>query len=364
MKIAIFTSYWNPPNFRGGISRVIFELRKEWQKEGHTVDIYACDTIPDKEAGIFRIPIPPIPLRGLWMKLYLLLFSQLDKYDILFPQSAFQSLLLDKKRCIPFVHTLSNVEHLAPWHFWKYAIAPLEKYALRNIRGCFTLDDKTVEILRKEHHVPDSKILKIYNGVDYNVFCPGPQKKQQEFMVLSAGRFIPRKRFDLLIRAFAAFVDQYGDAKLVIAGDGELKEDLRELVHRLHIDERVFFPGMVDESAMLELYRSASIFVLPSISEGMPMVVLEAQACSLPVVLAGFESARELVMEGKTGYIVKEADPKVWAEIFGRFYNQPELVRSFGEASRKRIVDEFGWSAVANRIHNHFQNILAEMSGI
>ncbi len=361
MKIAIITSYWNPPKFEGGISRVIFELRKEWQKMGHTVDIYARITVPNGKEGVFRVPIPPVPLLGIWMNLYMLLFQSLDKYDILFPQSAFQSLFLDKRKCIPFIHTLYNVEHIIPWRFWKYAITPLEKCALKNIRGCIALDDKTAGTLTKEHHVKDTKILRVNNGVDYTFFCPKPQGYKKGCVILSAGRFIPRKRFDILIRAFASFVESHHeDVTLIIAGDGPLRKDLHEMAQHLNIKGKILFPGMVDENDMLKLYRSASVFVLPSSAEGMPMVVLEAQACGLPVVLADFEAASDLVIEGETGYIVRDADPKMWAEVFNRFYEHPDLIRSFGEEARNRIKSEFGWSAVAKKISDYFQNILKE----
>lgn len=360
MKIAIISSYWKPPHFKGGISRVIFELRKEWQKIGHTVDIYARITVPNEKEGVFRVPILPVPLLGIWMNLYMLLFQSLDKYDILFPQSAFQSLFLDKRKCVPFIHTLFNVEHFVRWHFWKYAITPLEKHALKSIRGCIALDNKTVGSLTKEHHVKDTKILRVSNGVDYTFFCPEPQEYKKGFVILSAGRFIPRKRFDILIKAFASFVELHDDATLIIAGDGPLRTDLHEMAHHLHVKEKILFPGMVDENDMLKLYRSASVFVLPSSDEGMPMVVLEAQACGLPVVLADFESARDLVIEGETGFILRDADPRMWAEVFNRFYRQPVLIRSFGEEARNRIKNEFGWSAVAKKISDYFQSILEE----
>lgn len=362
MKIAIIAGYWNPPNFRGGISRVIFQLRKEWEEMGHTVHIYALNTVPNKKNGIFRVPIPPVPLRAVWMNLYMLLFSPLDQYDILFPQSGLQALFFDKERCIPFIHTLYNVEHLVPWRFWKYAIGPLEEYALRNIKGCITSDTKTMNALINKYHASGSKILKIHNGVDYTSFGSMSQKRMNDFVILSVGRFIPRKRFELLIEAFALFAKLHVNAKLVIAGDGALKGKLHRLVNHLDITDKVRFPGMVDTLTLLELYQSASIFVLPSIAEGMPIVVLEAQACALPVVLGDFESAYDLVIEGETGYILSDVNPETWAQVFNRFYEQPDLIKTFGEASLNRIKKEYLWSAVAQKIIVHFQNILAEVS--
>ena len=92
----------------------------------------------------------------------------------------------------------------------------------------------------------------------------------------------------------------------------------------------------------------------------MPMVVLEAQACALPVVLAAFESAAELVINGETGYIVQDTAPGAWTETFELFYGQSERIRHFGESARDRIMREFGWPAVARKIINHFESIVPE----
>lgn len=358
MKIAIITSSWNPPCFRGGISRVIFELWKRWINYGHTVHVYAPDTLTDRAEGIFRIPVPHIPLRSVWVNACIALSARLKDYDIIFPQTGILALFMDKKKCIPFIHTLSRVEHMSPWRVWRRALAPLEKYSLKNLPLYITFPGDANQGLLTDYGIPATKILLVNNGVDYDTFRLADTPDCGEFVVLSAGRFIPRKRFDLLIRSFAHFAGSYKDARLIIAGDGDLDAHLKNLASKLGIASKVSFTGMVDESIMLKLYQSASVFVLPSIAEGMPMVALEAQSCGLPVIAGDFAFARDVVLDEKTGLIVKGDDPAKWAEALCRLHENTRLHRTLGITAREHVVESFGWDQVANRIMTRFEMVL------
>lgn len=358
MKIAIITSFWNPPHFHGGISRVIFELRKCWINCGHTVHIYACDTVPDHSEGIFRIPIPPIPLRSVWINACIALAGKLKDYDIIFPQTGIGALFMDKEKCVPFIHTLSRVEHKTNWRIWRRAIAPLERYSLKSLPIYITFPGDANQGLLVDFAIPATKILLVNNGVDDDTFKPVDTLDCREFVVLAAGRFIPRKRFDLLIRSFAHFASSYKDVRLIIAGGGDLDTHLKNLTSKLDIASKVSFPGMVDESIMLKLYQSASVYVMSSIAEGMPMVVMEAQSCGVPVIAGDFDFARGIVLDEKTGLIVKGDDPVKWADALCRLYENESLRKALGIAAREHMIESFSWDQVANRIMTRFEMVL------
>jgi glycosyltransferase involved in cell wall biosynthesis len=358
MKIAILAPYWNPPQFEGGVSRVIFELRKQWLAKGHTVAIFSPNTQPDAKSDIYKIPIPPLPLRSIWINVWLLLFKKLKGYDIIFPQSAAQALFIDRKRCLPFVHTLSDVEEKKPWRFWRHLIPWLEEMALKDIAGCLTLSDDTVAILCSRCGVPAERIHKIQNGVDYDTFLPSADAKAGSFTFFSAGRFIPRKRFAILIRAFALLVRNHPDTKLIVAGAGKLEESLKNLVEQLGLGQHVYFPGMLDQPSLLANYQKAHAFVLPSEAEGMPMVVLEAQSCALPVVIGDFLAAPEMVRHGKTGFIVKTDDPKEWAKYLNELVENAELCQEFGCQARADVIAACGWDSVAAKIETLFLELV------
>jgi glycosyltransferase involved in cell wall biosynthesis len=357
MKIAVLTSYWDETLLTEGIARVVYELRKIWTAQGHTIHLYAYNTRHDPDQGIFRIPIPLIPLTSVWMNAWLTISRRLHGYDILFPQSALLCLFLDRKRCVPLVHTLSSVEHKVPWRFWRYAYGSLERAALKGVPTCFALSDDTVETLRQRHAVPASSILKITNGVDYETFKPDPGRQPAAFTIFSAGRFVPRKRFDILIRAYALIAASHDEPRLVIAGAGPLDGELKDLVARLGIKPGVEFTGPVDTKRMVDLYQTSSIFALASEAEGMPLVVLEAQSCGLPAVISGFASAGEVVEDGQTGFVVRDDSPEAWAEAFASLHREPELMGKMARRARERIVARFGWDNVASQIMAAFQQV-------
>lgn len=357
MKIAILAPYWNPPKFQGGVSRVIFELRKEWLAAGHSVHIFSPQARTDSNQGVYRVAIPRIPLRSLWINTCLALSRKLKSYDIIFPQSAVQALFVDKSRCVPFVHTLSNVEEKSNWRFWRFLIPLLEKKALRNVPACITLSDDTIEMLRNRYEVPVEKIHKIRNGVDYIIFHPSPDKKESSFTIFTAGRFIPRKRFDLLIKAFALVVKVHPNARLIVAGGGRLEVALKSLVTQLGIKQNVSFPGILNQEQILDCYQQSHVFVLPSEAEGMPMVVLEAQSCGLPVVVGNFSAAVDIVDHDKTGFIVGSDDPEEWAGYLEKLISNKILCKEFGTQARADIIASFGWDTIAVQIESIFRRI-------
>ncbi len=361
MRIAILAGYWNPPCFRGGISRVIFELRKVWVRQGHTVHVYAPQTTTDPQKGIFRVPVPRVPLRGIFINLYLSLFIDLDSYDILFPQSLFQAVFLNKEKCVPFVHTLSQVEYKTPWRFWRYTIPFIEKYAAKDLPACVVLSKKAQKTLCTHFSFQSHTVLQCKNGVDYQLFKPDEHfVTDQVFTVLTAGRFIPRKRFHLLIQAFAIFAENRPETQLIIAGDGELKSELKNLAQSLNISNQVFFPGMMNSGAMIKLYRKASIFVFPSKAEGMPMAVLEAQSSGLPVIIGDFDTSEDLVINRQTGFIIKQDDPEIWKKAIEKLYQSPELRYRIARDARKRILKQFSWEYTADSIMTHFKTMVGE----
>ncbi len=343
--------------FEGGVSRVIFELRKIWLAQGHKIHVYASITNQNKSEGIFKLPSPRLPLSAVWNNAYLSIFHKLSFYDIIFSQSAIGCLFTDRKKCVPFIHTLSEVEQKVWWRPWRYTHRLLEKLALRKLPACIALSDDVISSLVKEYGFYKSVILKVSNGVDYNKFTPGEKEKTKQFTIFTAGRFIPRKRFDLLIRAFALLVSSHDNVKLLVAGDGPLKKELKALTTELNIMDKVKFLGFIKNNEMLEAYRASAIFVLPSKSEGMPMVVLEAQSLGLPVIIGNFASSDELIEDGRTGFIIKSEKPQDWSKSLSLLYEDVELRKILGKEARNRIVREFGWKNAAMRIMGRFEDI-------
>ena len=158
-------------------------------------------------------------------------------------------------------------------------------------------------------------------------------------ILVSTARLTAQKGIDQAIRALPALPD---DTVLVVLGEGPERGALAELARELGVASRVFLPGRVpDVAAWL---RRASVYVHPARWEGFGLGVLEAMHAGLPVVATRVSSLPELVVDGRTGYLVPADDPVSLAAAIERALDRPEL----GAAGRVRAVREFSVAKMAD----------------
>ena len=158
-------------------------------------------------------------------------------------------------------------------------------------------------------------------------------------ILISVGRLIYYKGFEYLIRAMA-----HTDARLLIVGDGPLRESLEKLAADIGITERVVFLGEVPNDDITPYYHAADVFVLASVarSEAFGIVQLEAMACGKPVVNTRLDSGVPFVsLDGVTGITVPPADPEALAVAINRLLDNAELRQQYGEAGTRRVEAEF-----------------------
>jgi glycosyltransferase involved in cell wall biosynthesis len=151
--------------------------------------------------------------------------------------------------------------------------------------------------------------------VSDDMLADPPRRRSGPPRLLAAGRMVPQKRFDILLRAFAASTNR--DARLTILGDGPLRSELDRLARSLGIADRVDMPGYVGD--IIPALRKSDLFVLSSDYEGLPAVVIEALACNVPVVATeSFFAARELLDKAPSCAVVPIGDPQALAQAIDR----------------------------------------------
>jgi glycosyltransferase involved in cell wall biosynthesis len=188
---------------------------------------------------------------------------------------------------------------------------------------------------------PDLDIRVIPNAADTVRFTPG-SSPAEPYTVLFVGRLIPRKRVEDLLTAFRDVLERIPSARLVIAGDGPEASRLDRLAGTLGLGEAVRFEGQVQREALPDLYRRASVFVLPSEREGMPNAQLEAMASGLPVVTT---VAPHGLVDGN-GVAVAVGHASEIAGALIRYGLDAELRRAHGRRSRE-LAEVTSWSVVA-----------------
>jgi glycosyltransferase involved in cell wall biosynthesis len=187
---------------------------------------------------------------------------------------------------------------------------------------------------------PDLCVQVIPNAADTVRFTPGAPV--EPYTVLFVGRLIPRKRVEDLLSAFRDVLARIPSARLVIVGEGPEAARLESVARSTSLGEAVHFAGHVPRETLPELYRRASVFVLPSEREGMPNAQLEAMASGLPLVTTA--SARNL-LDGN-GVAIRPGHPSEIAESLIRYGLDNELRRAHGRRSRE-LAEGTSWSTVA-----------------
>ncbi|MGC8827667.1 MAG: glycosyltransferase, partial [Anaerolineae bacterium] len=144
--------------------------------------------------------------------------------------------------------------------------------------------------------------------------------------------------------------------RVLLVGDGPLEESLRRFVQDAGLGRWTAFAGYRED--IPRLLAGADIYVLPSLSEGMPRSILEAMAMELPVIASDIRGCRELVVDGETGLLVPPADADALAEALRRLAGDADLQRKMGEAGRRRVQQEFDERLVFQRLEEGYRDIL------
>ncbi len=205
--------------------------------------------------------------------------------------------------------------------------------------------------------VPRRKITQIYNGVDTEKFHPSDKKNpalpfaQSGLVVFgTVGRMQPVKDQSNLARAFVKMLKiapQFRqNARLMMIGDGPLKNDAEAILDEAGCPELAWLPGARDD--VPDIMRQMDVFVLPSLSEGISNTILEAMATGLPVIATRVGGNAELVDENETGLLVPPADPEAMARGMIRYLEHPRLNSRHGNTARQKAEKSFSMDAMVS----------------
>jgi glycosyltransferase involved in cell wall biosynthesis len=194
-----------------------------------------------------------------------------------------------------------------------------------------------------------ARVRRVYHGIEPTVTEALERDGQRiraelglgpaDFLVGNVGRLAPQKGQRHLIAAMPLLLERVPRAHLVIAGDGDLKEYLREVSVEVGVAERVHVLG--PRRDVPALMHALDVFAMPSIWEGFGLVLLEAMAAGRPIVASRVATIPEVVVDGSTGVLVPAGDPAALAEALVSLAEVPDLARAYGQAGRERLRTHF-----------------------
>ncbi len=208
-----------------------------------------------------------------------------------------------------------------------------------------TISDSLADFTRDIEGVPGSKIVRIHYGLDpdstIRAATPGALRKElglgDEPIVAAVGRLTEQKGFRYLIEAWERVSAAAPRARLVIAGEGPLREALR--AQAASLGESIRFLGW--RSDVFNLLADCDVLVVPSLWEGFGLVTLEAMALSKPVIASRVSALPEIVADGETGLLVSPGDSGALVEALTRVLTDPAQAKALGERGRARLETEF-----------------------
>lgn len=238
---------------------------------------------------------------------------------------------------------------------------------VRSTAACTTVVCDYVGKLLVEHGFPSSKIVRIYNGIPierFNASLNGHFRgelgftKSQPLIGMIANIRRP-KGHEFFVRAARQVADRMPEARFVAVGDIDptLGPPLMALVEELGLQDRFFFVGSRPD--VPEVLSSLDLFVLSSLSEGLPLAVLEAMAAGKPVVVTNTGGTSEIVQDGDTGFLVPPGDANALAERMCQILESPTKANDMGLHARERIEREFTIPHMIQRYEQLYESILA-----
>ncbi len=202
-----------------------------------------------------------------------------------------------------------------------------------------------------EYGFPKEKLIKNPYGVDINEFRQIP-KQDNVFRVVFAGGMSIRKGVHYLLQAFAELNLPNSELLLV----GSFNEEIRPFFKKY---EGKF--KWVDHKPQKELYKyysQGSIFVMPSIEEGMAMVQLQAMACGLPLICTPNTGGEDLIEQGKQGFVVPIRDVEALKEKILYFYKNPDIAYEMGQNAKRKVQENYTWEKYGQRAFEIYKNLL------
>lgn len=206
--------------------------------------------------------------------------------------------------------------------------------------------------------VPAGRIVYMPNGADTSLFCADEEHRNtmrnalgiaaDQLAILAVGRFVEAKNHAGMLRAFARVMEVHPDALLLFAGQGPLEGSVRVLAAALHVADSVRFLGIRRD--IPDLMRASDVYLISSLWEGLPNVLLEAAASGLPAVATNVGGNASAVRDGVSGRIVPPNDDAALAAAVIEVLNMSQAARrSWGDAARQSAQTNFSLESVVDR---------------
>ncbi|MFC1868984.1 glycosyltransferase family 4 protein [Thermodesulfobacteriota bacterium] len=233
-----------------------------------------------------------------------------------------------------------------------------DRFSERYVDRFIVVSDALKDMMINKRGIFPEKVVRIYNGIEIDRYSSDNVKasrlkvreefkiNENDFLIGAIGRLVWQKGFECLIRAIPSIIKSYPNSKLLIVGDGPLKDRLKEQGKRLRVKEYLIFTGFRDN--IKEILSAIDILVIPSLLEGFPMITLEAMAMAKPIIATNIEGIKEQLIDSESGLLIPPGDEHAVSQAFVKIVEDKMLSGKLGSNARKRVVEEFSVQRMIN----------------
>jgi glycosyltransferase involved in cell wall biosynthesis len=257
----------------------------------------------------------------------------------------------------PYVVWCQGSDVYTSWKFKKL----ITKLVLYNSAALISL---TLDMSKEIRRLYDIDSYIIPNGIELKKIKRTSEasniQSKKGFIVLFVGTLRPIKGVKYLIESMKIIIQSNTEVKLYILGDGEEREKLELLCKQLELSSAIYFKGKVSNAEAIDYMRSADILVLPSLSEGFPLVLLEAMASGLPVVSTRIRGIPEIVVENENGFLVEPANTEELAQKILLLLNDKNI-RNKIMLNNIMKAEDYSWDLVVKKLEEVYKKAITNM---
>ena len=372
----ILTLIYEFPPIGGGGGRAAYDICKGLVAHGHQVTVLTAHMhgLPFEEYkdGIHLVRISSLRretfgasfmtmlayiLVGLWAGFRLI---RLEHPEIIHTHFAVPSgalaWVLSTFTGIPYILTahLGDVpggvpEKTGKWFRW---IEPLTHPIWKRARKVIAVSEHTRQLALKHYPV---NVQVVHNGADVQLLSPQKIKLNTPLHLVFAGRFVPQKNPFAIVQALSQLKEL--DWYCSMLGDGPLFEDVRREIEKSGMSERFDLPGWVTPEDVLDHFSKSDILFMPSLSEGLPVVGVQALASGLAIVASEIGGFLDLVDNEKNGYLIDAHDIPAFSNVLRGMIANPQLLLRFRQASIEKSR-EFDIQKIVDQYQSILHNVL------
>jgi len=295
------------------------------------------------------------------------LFLNSNKFDIVHLNSSkagvIGSLCANLNNVKKIFYTAHGWVFNEPLPLWKKKFYKLaEKISAKSLSNIITLSKIDTEIGALEKIAKPDKFIQIYNGIKLSDPLPREiaiSKINEKFSInLAANQkiigtitnFYKTKGLKYLITAWNDVIQKFPDSKLIIFGEGDLRNKLEKQIEAAHLENSILLPGSLTNAA--KYLKILDIFVLSSVKEGLPYVIFEAMQAKLPIIATAVGGIPEMIENNVNGLLISPADPHEISDSINKILNNPELGNKLSENAYQTVNQKFSFQKMIEETKN------------